>query len=195
MGLDNQLLRRGQSDDSSILGRQAGRKFYFDDYDYDNLPQRRSHHLVCCRLVKNSSGINLEPGRLVTFKSGTNRTEVDGYADETAEHSAVVVDEWLPSDGVPDGEYFYVAIHGPSEVLTSLAGGSNTNFSDDTVLVALTAASSGATSAGRIAPQDLTGATAPLANQVQGAIGRAMSGNTTAQTNRSVLAFLSNRWD
>lgn len=196
MGHDNQLLPRGQSDASSILGRQAGREFCFDDYDYDSMPNRRSHHQVRCRLVKNSSGITLEPKRLVTFKDGTNRTEVDGYATTTAADgkSVVVVDEWL-TDGVPNGEYFWVAIEGPSLVLTDIAGGANNLIPEDTILVALTAATSQATTAGRVKPQATTAAPDVLIKEVNGAFARAMSAKTTANTAADILAFLSNRWD
>lgn len=191
------LLPRGQSE-SAGFANQVGSVKCFEDLDHSlAVPTHRTHHQVECRLVKNSSGIALLPKRLVTFKAGTNRTEVDGYATTTAADgkSVVVVDEWLPAAGVPANSYFWVVIEGPTEVLTDLAGGANNLIPEDTVLVALTAATSQATTAGRVAPQDLTGATAPLGNQIQGAFGRAMSAKTTANTNADLLAYVSNRWD
>lgn len=194
---NNQLLPRGQSETYGYAN-QVGREWCFEDLNYSSkVTVHRTEHKVRCRLVKNSSGFALLPGRLALFKAGTNRTEVAGYATTTAADgkSVVVVDEWLPAAGVADGDYFWVVVEGPSEVLTDLAGGANNLIPEDTVLVALTAATSGATTAGRVAPQSLTGATAVLGNQINGAFGRAMSAKTTAETNESLLAFISNRWD
>lgn len=72
-------------------------------------------------------------------------------------------------------------------MLTDLAAGANNLIPEGTVLVALTAATSGATTAGRVAPQDLTGATAALGLQVQNRLGYALSARTTAQTNTTIL--------
>lgn len=186
---------RGEYD--ANVGDYAGHTYVVDDRDPDSLQKRRSEHQVHLRLVKNSSGIALLPKRLVVFKSGTNRTEVDGYATTTAAGGAgvAVVDEFLPAAGVPNGEYFFVVTKGPTECLTDLAGGANNLLPEDTILVALTAATSQATTAGRVAPQDLTGATAVLGNQIQGAFGRAMSAKTTANTNADLLVYVSSRWD
>ena len=57
-------------------------------------------------------------------------------------------------------------------------------------VVALTAATSGATTAGRVAPQVLTGATAALAAMVQNRIGRALTAKTTANTNADMLVLV-----
>jgi hypothetical protein len=177
------------------LGAYAGHSYVGDDIDYSDTPHiRRTEHQVTRRLVKNSAAIALLPKRLVTFKAGTNRTEVDGYADTTAE-DCVPVDEFLPAAGVAVDEYFYVVTHGPATVLTDLAGGANNLLPEGTILVALTGATSGATTSGRVAPQDLTGATAVLGAQLNGAFGRGMSAKTTANTNADLLAFISKRWD
>jgi len=78
-------------------------------------------------------------------------------------------------------------------VLTALDGGADNVFNVNDVIVALTAATSQATTAGRVAPQVLTGATALLGNQVQNRLGRAMSAKTTANTNNSLLVNIS-KW-
>lgn len=83
---------------------------------------------------------------------------------------------------------------GPTLVLNDIASGAGTVIAERDVLVALTAATSQATTAGRVAVQDLTGATALLGNAVQNAFGRALSARTTAETNSSVLVDLINRW-
>jgi hypothetical protein len=196
MTMQNPLFGRGAYDSASVNSQSAGCEREFEDLDYDDVKRgRRTNHIVRCRWVKNSSGIALLPGYLVVFKAGTNRTEVDGYARLTAA-DAVVADEWLPAAGVPNGSYFWVVVHGPTVCITDPAAGANNLLPEDTVLVALTAAASTvSTTAGRIAPQDLTGATAVLGGQIQNALGRAMSAKTTANSNAEILMFFSKRWD
>jgi hypothetical protein len=80
-----------------------------------------------------------------------------------------------------------VVMEGPAVILTDLAGADNNVLNVGTVVVALTGATSGATTAGRVAPQDLTGATALLADQIQNRIGYALTAKTTANTNADVL--------
>lgn len=73
---------------------------------------------------------------------------------------------------------------------TSLAADATNLLPVGTILVALTAATSGSTTSGRPAPQDLTGATALLGNQIQNQIGTALSAKTTANTNADVLTLV-----
>lgn len=192
------LIGRGVSDASTILGKQVGEVSIFEDYEYSdaNRLDRRTHHNVECRLVKNSAGFALLPKRLVKYKAGTNRTEVDGYVSTTANDgdTLAVVDEWLPAAGVPDGSYFWVVTCGPTRVLTSLAGNAENVIAENGVLVGLTAATSGATTAGRVVAQDLTGATDVLGNQLNGGFARALSAKTTDNTNADLLVYMSNRW-
>lgn len=192
---DAPLMERGLTDSGTSLSHWAGRVFEMEDYDMDNFPKKRTEHRVCVRLVKNSAGIALTPGRLVRYKAGTNRTEVDGYTTTTAAEIGGVVDEWLPAAGVANGSYFYVVIHGPTTVKTSLAANAENVINEGDVLVSLTGATSGATTSGRVATQDLTGATDVLGNQVQNALGRALSAKTTANTNTDVLVFKKHSWD
>lgn len=196
MTMQNPLIPVGQYDNASMWTAHVGREYEFEDINYDTpLQGRRTNHIVRRRLVKNSSGIALLPGYLVVFKAGTNRTEVDGYARLTAA-DAVVVDEWLPAAGVPNGYYFWVTVHGPTVCITPAAADANNLIPEDTILVALTAAASThSTTAGRVAPQDLTGATAVLGGQLNGALGRALSAKTTSNTNAEILMFFSKRWD
>jgi hypothetical protein len=165
----------------------VGREYKVEDIDpasttVTGLKARSGRH-VTLLAVRNVSGFALLPKRTVKFKAGSYGREVDGYVTATAEKRAGVVDEFLPAAGVANNDVFFIVVEGPTLVLTDLAGGANNLLPADTVLVALTAASSGATTAGRVAPQDLTGATAVLGNQVENRIGRALSAATTANTN------------
>lgn len=195
MGNNNQLLPRGQSE-ATGFDSQAGREWCFKDLDYGQATQpHRSQHDVRCRLVKNSSGVALLPGYAVSFKADTNRSEVDGYARTTAQSGIAIVDEFLPSDGVPDGEYFWVALDG-GPAMCKMPASEVADVSEDDILVALTAAASThSTTAGRVTKQDLTGATDVLANQIQGAIGRALSAVSSSSTNNDILVFLKSKWD
>jgi hypothetical protein len=172
-----------------------GREYCVEDIDPADLtlPKPRSGRPVTLLAVRNSAAAALLPKRLVKFKAGKFGLEVDGYCTSTAEKYAGVVDEFLPAAGVPVNDVFYIVVSGPSLVLTDLAGGANNLLPADTVLVALTAATSGATTAGRVSPQDLTGATAVLGNQVENRIGRALSAATTANTNSGLLTEIF-RW-
>jgi hypothetical protein len=185
---------RGVSE--ATIGQWAGRDFQFEDRDYSSTSgafPTLSNNMVTVRVVKNSSGIALLPSRLVRFKAGTNCTEVDGYGFTTGDKPIAVVDEYLPSAGVPNGDYFFVVTHGPTSVLTDLAAGANNLVPEESALIALTAASSQATTAGRVAPLDLT-ATDSTNKAIIGVFARALSAKTTAQTNNTLRAYVGNTW-
>lgn len=174
-----------------------GREYYVGDFDYSGAVEiLRSNRVRKLRVVRNAVTIgsggdvttgNLRPKRLVTFKSGTYRAQVDGYARTTAVGGAVPVDEWLPAAGVAPNDLFYVVIEGPAVVLTDIAAAAGNLISVGDNIVSLTAATSGATTAGRVATADFTGATALLAAQITNTIGRALSAATTNSTNSSLL--------
>ena len=152
----------------------------------------RSNRDVYCMCVRNVSGIALLPKRLVTLqKTGTDGKfflgRVDGYATVTADGPAYPVDEFLTSAGVPNNDLFWIVVRGPATVLTDIAAAAGNVINVGDSVVALTAATSQATTAGRIAAQLLTGATALLANQVQNRVGRALSAATTSNTAADLL--------
>lgn len=194
---ENPPIGRGEYESTAgALDNLIGKEWLFEDLDYSATGARpaRTNRYVRCRLVKNVSGINLLPKRLARFiASGVNYgAQVDGYTATTAERG-YPVDEFLPTAGVPDQAYFWIVVDGPAKVLAPLAGADfNGNISEGTRLVALTAATSGATTAGRVAVENITGSTqasdytfihSNLANQV----GRALSAKTTANTNTDIL--------
>lgn len=143
---------------------------------------------VRLKIVRNKAAAALESKRLVLFTADANcGRHVDGYCRLTAGLRAGVVDDAYGTKTIAVNDLFYIVTEGAVECLPDLAAGANNLIPANTILVALTAATSGATTAGRIAPQDLTGATALLAEQVQNAIGRAITARTTANTTLSVL--------
>lgn len=178
----------GSAIDSNDLGgvNLEGKEYVFED------TIRGTQNPVRVRVVRNKAADVLLPKRLVRFQAGSfYGRRVDGYTSTTAEEG-FPVDELLPSTGVPVNDLFYIVVNGPALVLSDLAGGANNVITTSNNLVALTAATSGATTAGRVAAQDLTGATAVLANQIQNRIGRALTAATTANTNTDILTYV--RW-
>lgn len=189
----------GSASGVGALDHLIGKEWVFEDIDYSTgtvgARPSRTNRKVRCRLIKNSAGFALLPKRLAAFKTSNGPdygAVVDGYT-ATDYSRGYPVDEWLPSAGVPDGNYFWLVVDGPSQVLTSLSGaGFNGDISVGNVLVALTAVTSGATTAGRVANQNITGSSQAtdytfILNQAENNIGRALSAKTTGNTNASLL--------
>jgi hypothetical protein len=147
----------------------------------------RSNRDVICRLVRNVSTIALREKRLVTFASGYWNKRVDGYATlNNAANVAGVVDEFL-SAGIPANDMGWVVVNGPTLVKTPLGADATNVFSEGTLLLALTAATSQATTAGRVQPFYDTSVVTDATNQLKGVIGVALSAKTTANTNVDIL--------
>lgn len=173
------------SANQAALASWLGTEKPFNDVN-PNTGAVRSGRKVLCRLVKNSSGIALTPGRVVRFKVGTNRTEVDGYTRLDGQGDSAVMDEYLPSSGVINGDYCWVVVEGPSTVKTALEGTALNVFAQNDLVIALTAATSQATTAGRVQAATYADAT-DVARVRAGAVGYAMSAMTTGQTNSDML--------
>ena len=176
-----------------------GKEWVFEDYS----PQTklyRSGRPVVCRIVRNVSGIALLPGRVARFAAGALAAngapggvfggQVDGYAAPAANPAdftslqsyGVPVDEYLPTAGVQNNDLFWVVVQGPAGVLTDLATLSpSINVGD--LVIAQTAATSQATTAGRIIDIGAVTSNATYIGQIAlCAIGRAMSGPAGAAT-------------
>ncbi len=144
-------------------------------------------------MVRNVGAAALLPGRLVSWQTAQRGKRVDGYVTTLNAEVAGVVDDFWPAAGVPVGELFWLVVRGRTTVLTDLAAAESCSIAEFGVMVALTAATSGATTAGRVSKQSITGTSdgtdwTTYFNAIQNRIGRAMSANTTNQTNRSLLA-------
>jgi len=141
----------------------------------------RTNRRKVCVAVKNTSAGALLPKRVVRFNltAGKLFSEVDGYAAVTNEERVGVVDEHLPATGVSVNDVFWVTVDGPTEVLHALSG---TNIAAGDRVCAITAATSGATTAGRVTPSGLTAGTANPGDNGIGVIGYALSAATSGST-------------
>ncbi len=144
----------------------------------------RTNRKVRCRCVRNVSGITLLPKRLATFQLSAGSegygARVDGYVCTTAQRG-YPVDEWLPN-GVVNNDLFWLVVDGPSNCLLDLAAGANNVITVGDPLIGLTAATSQATSAGRLYSATLNASTVPLANQAMNYVGYALSAAVTTST-------------
>ena len=195
---ENAPFPRGEYATTTDFDNLIGKEWEFEDIDWAvatlGARKARTNRMVRCRLVRNDSGIALLPKRLVRFRASgvLYGSAVDGYGATTAER-VYPVDEFLPAAGVPSLGYFWVVVDGPATVLTPLAGAEfNGNISEGSRLVALTAATSGATTAGRVAVVNITGGSQVtdytfIHDNVNNMIGRALSARTTANTNADLL--------
>jgi hypothetical protein len=151
----------------------------------------RSNRVKTCVAVRNSAAVALLPKRVVRFRLSAGTAvfaEVDGYAAETNEERVGVVDEHLPASGVAVNDVFWVTVAGPTEVAVALSG---TAVAVGDRLSCVTAATSGATTAGRVGPSPLSASTAGANNNGLGVIGRACSVGATTGTN--VLALVNTK--
>lgn len=151
----------------------------------------RSNRVKTCVAVRNSAAVALLPKRVVRFRltAGTAVfAEVDGYAAETNEERVGVVDEHLPASGVAVNDVFWVTVAGPTEIAVALSG---TAVAVGDRLACVTAATSGATTAGRVGPSPLSASTAGANNNGIGVIARACSVGAT--TGANVLALVNTK--
>lgn len=178
----------GGTIDSGNLGgvNYEGKEYRTEDTIYG------TGQYVTLRVVRNSGSFNLLPKRMVSFDTAYVGCRCNGYT--TANYApGVPVDELLPAAGVVPNDLFYVIMEGPCAVLTALDGGADNVINIMDPLVALTAATSGATTAGRVQTASTSGSTTNQRDSLLNVVGRAVSAQTTANTNASMLIFAT-RW-
>jgi len=153
----------------------------------------RSNRVKTCVAVRNTSGGALLPKRVVTFDVAAGGlagfTETKGYSAVTNEERVGVVDEYLPAAGVAANDVYWVTVEGPTEMAVALSG-SDVAVGDR--LAAITAATSGATTAGRVTKSGVAAATTGAGDNSLGVLGRACSAGAT--TGSSVLAIVKTRY-
>ena len=162
-----------------------GKEYLFEDINPLTRAVRTNRY-VRCRIVRNSSGIALLPRRLVRFEvDGLDYgARVDGYTRTTAARG-YPVDEYLPAAGVANNDLFYIVVNGPAMCVSDLAAVDTISVGDR--LVALTAVTSQATTAGRVDLAAFAVTEQALADQVAYYIGHALSALTSANTNSDIL--------
>jgi hypothetical protein len=154
---------------------------------------------VRVRAVRNASGYAIKPGQLCKFTT----TYVDGVTvvplgtcvgsitTTTADGPCYPADEFLPAAGVPNGDLFYVVVDGPCLMTLTTAANAATVAAGQKI-VSQTATATTSADAGNIVGQTLaaptdSGSTTLYSNQVQNAIGRAMSQATSHATGTQIL--------
>lgn len=168
---------------------EGTRKLFKDmDLSVRGMKTPRTGREVTCVLVRNDSGINLLPKRLCVWKAGYEGRRVDGYVTTDYARAAGVVDDWLPAAGVADDDLFWLVIRGPCLVKNDIAAAASAHINQGDYLVALTAASSQATTSGRVQSFVATSNVTNAVTQTLNKIGYALSGKTSANTNSDVLA-------
>jgi hypothetical protein len=175
-----------------------GREFVFeanspDIYTggYSNASTDPNGRPIRVKVVRNTSGANLKPGRLVHYDEGNDgdadtgqttrklETGVDGYCYQLADAPAGVVDEFLPAAGVVANDLFFIVIDGPT-LFTNQHSAPITTAVGSNLVPAATGSSRTDDLAGRVALQDLTGTAATLANNIMNKAGKAEVANSTA---------------
>lgn len=211
MHAENPPFPRGETVDAATgcFDHLVGREWWVADEvpaaGSSGTRQARTNRLVRIKLVKNGAAVALLPKRLARFASTDYGQTIDGYVATTAQDYAGVIDEHLPSAGVPASYYCYVVTAGPTLCLLPLAGA---DFNGDVAvgdrLVGLTAATSQATTAGRIAKENITGSTQTsdysfIHNNLANFVGRALTARTTQNTTggstlNELLVQVVDRW-
>ncbi len=168
--------------DTTVRPDLEGKEFIVQDTYYG------TGYMVKLRVCRNNSGIALVGKRAAKFNltAGKGLTDVAGYCTVAGEKTAII-DDRLPASGAPSGDLFYCVVEGPVLVKSGSAASVANSIAVGDYLQALTAATTGATTAGRVGEADLTGATSVLAGNIFGVIGVAMSALTTSQTNADLL--------
>lgn len=123
-GSGHGMMARGKSWDSVPDG-SLGLTKEFPDVDFTAsslVKPQNTNTMVTCRLVKNSAGAALTPRQVVKYSTTAWGTEVLTVAG-AGEVADGVVDEYLPSAGVADGDYFWIVVKGYTELIQSTNSG------------------------------------------------------------------------
>jgi hypothetical protein len=90
-----------------------GTEVVFPDKDPANPIVRRSDNDVMAIIVRNSTGVTLYAGQLVSWSGGTRKKRVGRLCYQLGERVAGVVDDFLGVGGVRNGDLFYLLVKGP----------------------------------------------------------------------------------
>lgn len=162
----------GGNTPSTTEGNQIlGKTYVIEDNDLSVAGSKsaRSGRYKKVMAVRNTAGSALLPKRIARMKSDGSAyeylIEAMGYAD-TVGQLGYPIDEFLPAAGVADDDIFYVVVEGMATVTSAAAG--DTNISIGQFVIPSTD--------GKVIDQDVTVAAGSATfNQIQGAIGRAVT--------------------
>lgn len=195
-GLGETLYGPTSTIDTSDYGSSVtleGSRAVFDFVDYTD-KTKKDNRKISAIFVRNLSGITLYAKRAVTWSlvAGKRGRRVIGYSHTTGMEIAGIVDDRLGSNGVRNGDMFWVMVKGPALILTPLADLAN-DLAPGDILLALTAVTSQSTTAGRFQVDDGTFAQTEttetitgMAAQMRNAFGVAVTASLTDNTNSGV---------
>lgn len=177
--------------------------YNYEGHEYDFLDEWYGSGLnIRVRVLRNSAAYNLLPGQLVTFvgtrvldgSAVLNGTNAGAVAATEASY-CLPVDELLPAAGVPSGDLFYAVVYGPCLLTTAKAPpAGNVNITIGQKVVSCTGTGTTDGNEGAVIAQDLSAATTgpetTIANQINNAVGRALSATTTSQTGTAILVAI-----
>jgi len=119
------LYERGKTAASGELPHLLGQVVEFPDVNWSSTEPVKpalSGATVHCRWVMNDSGGALLPGQTVVYKTGYALQRIVDETATSGETPVGVVDEYLPSAGVANGECFWIVIEGPGKCLNEASG-------------------------------------------------------------------------
>jgi hypothetical protein len=192
-----QVLDGKDLDSNSTNEDKLGMVYTFGNYPSTGGPNRAKSigggRPITAVLLRNTSTITLLGGLLgqLDRTAGYNMVKnVDGYATTLADQGVVLIDPFLPSGGVANGDIFWGIIGGPALVNVPIAGADfNGDIAVNAPLVSSTGTTTGATTSGRVSNVTFTAATAGNTlngfdgfKMAYGVLGRAMSARTTGET-------------
>lgn len=178
-----ETLHGGTPTDTTYVSPACGQDFKVRDEWFG------TGRVITLRAVKNEAGFAVLPKRRVQLSADGSR--ISGYA-RLANERAYPVDHLLPSAGCADDDVCFVVVDGPATVLSDLANYSADIAAGD-LLNGQTAATSGATTAGRVKLRTVAAATADATagqrnvTEGDGANMRAISACLTNSTNSDIL--------
>lgn len=182
----------GSSSTTGVSVGLEGTEKIFADVDYSTtgaVKTKRSGNDIRAVLVRNVSGITLNPKQGVTYASGYQGRRVDGYHRLDGGICSGIVDPFLVN-GAPNNDLFWLIIEGPCVCTKDTSG--NAVIKDDYVVAETAAASTFSTTAGKIKSIITTSNQTFAASYALNAIGIAMS--TSATTNADILVRLRRRF-
>lgn len=168
---------RGKTGLSGELTHLYGMRKVFKDIDPAAPMVVRSGDDVSMRWVMNNSGTTLARRTCVKFKTGYFGTRI-GDVCGSLDIADGVVDEFIPSAGVPDGYGFWMVEEGPCQ-FNSTGGGS---LAEGDVLVT---GAAGEVAKQTAAPSDATAAML----QVNGRVGRVLTATVAATAHLAFVGY------